>query len=195
MSSVQFIYIICFCPNISENNLLVGHHVTSDYVGNVTYFPLASLDNVGQPRPPLGHFYRPQRSCGQGNIFTPVCHSFCSHGGRRESTAVHAGIPPLPPDQPHHHPPQPGTSSQTRHPHPHGPATPPPPPGPGTPCPGPGIPPDQPPPGKLTPAYSLRAAGMCPTGMHSCFFHFHVIWGKIGQAIGSRPHLGLASLV
>ena len=25
-------------------------------------------------------FYRPQRSCGQGNIFTPVCHSFCSWG-------------------------------------------------------------------------------------------------------------------
>ena len=25
------------------------------------------------------HFYRPQRSCGQGNIFTPVCHSV--HGG------------------------------------------------------------------------------------------------------------------
>ena len=24
--------------------------------------------------------YRPQRSCGQGNIFTPVCHSFCSQG-------------------------------------------------------------------------------------------------------------------
>ena len=22
-----------------------------------------------------GYFYRPQRSCGQGNIFTPVCHS------------------------------------------------------------------------------------------------------------------------
>ena len=28
-----------------------------------------------------GDFYRPQRSCGQGNIFTPVCHSFCSQGG------------------------------------------------------------------------------------------------------------------
>ena len=27
------------------------------------------------------NFYRPQRSCGQGNIFTPVCHSFCSQGG------------------------------------------------------------------------------------------------------------------
>ena len=26
-------------------------------------------------------FYRPQRSCGQCNIFTPVCHSFCSRGG------------------------------------------------------------------------------------------------------------------
>ena len=26
-------------------------------------------------------YYRPQRSCGQGNIFTPVCHSFCSRGG------------------------------------------------------------------------------------------------------------------
>ena len=26
-------------------------------------------------------FYRPQRSCGHGNIFTPVCHSFCSRGG------------------------------------------------------------------------------------------------------------------
>ena len=26
--------------------------------------------------------YRPKRSFGQGNIFTPVCHSFCSQGGR-----------------------------------------------------------------------------------------------------------------
>ena len=25
--------------------------------------------------------YRPQRSCVQGNIFTPVCHSFCPQGG------------------------------------------------------------------------------------------------------------------
>ena len=28
-----------------------------------------------------GCYYRPQQSCGQGNIFTPVCHSFCSQGG------------------------------------------------------------------------------------------------------------------
>ena len=42
---------------------------------------------------PSCSFYRPQRSCGQGNIFTPVCHSFCSQGGRG-SASVHAGIPP-----------------------------------------------------------------------------------------------------
>ena len=37
--------------------------------------------------------YRPQRSCGQGNIFTPVCYSV-HRGG---SPSVHAGIPPPPP--------------------------------------------------------------------------------------------------
>ena len=26
-------------------------------------------------------YYQLQRSCGQGNIFTPVCHSFCSQWG------------------------------------------------------------------------------------------------------------------
>ena len=36
------------------------------------------------------HFYRPQRSCGQGNIFTPVCHSV-HRGG---SASVHAAMPP-----------------------------------------------------------------------------------------------------
>ena len=43
--------------------------------------------------------YRPQRSCGQGNIFTPVCHSFYSQGGG--SASVHAGIlPPSPRSRP-----------------------------------------------------------------------------------------------
>ena len=32
-------------------------------------------------KPSRWNIYRPQRSCGQGNIFTPVCHSFCSQGG------------------------------------------------------------------------------------------------------------------
>ena len=53
------------------------------------------------------HFYRPQRSCGQGNIFTPVCHSVHGGGG---SASVHAGIPPLPmgPDPPPDQTPLPG---------------------------------------------------------------------------------------
>ena len=38
--------------------------------------------------------YWPQRSCGQGNIFTPVCHSV--HGGGGSSASVQAGIPPPP---------------------------------------------------------------------------------------------------
>ena len=29
----------------------------------------------------IWHYYRPQRSCGQGNIFTPVCHSVHRGGG------------------------------------------------------------------------------------------------------------------
>ena len=28
-----------------------------------------------------GHFYRPQTKLRKGNVFTPVCQSFCSHGG------------------------------------------------------------------------------------------------------------------
>ena len=34
--------------------------------------------------------YRPQRSCGQGNVFTGVC---LSTGGGRVSASVHAGMP------------------------------------------------------------------------------------------------------
>ena len=37
------------------------------------------------------HFYRPQRSCGQGYVFTRVCHSVNTGGGVFAS--VHAGIP------------------------------------------------------------------------------------------------------
>ena len=63
--------------------------------------------------------YWPQRSCGQGNIFTPVCHSFCSQGGvclsacppvsrhppgSRHPTNPHGSRPPTPWEQtpPHH---------------------------------------------------------------------------------------------
>ena len=52
--------------------------------------------------------YRPKRSFGQGNIFTPVCHSFCSQGG-----STWPGTPPPGPGTTHpprpHTPPEPGT--------------------------------------------------------------------------------------
>ena len=120
-------------------------------------------------------FYRPQRSCGQGNVFTGVC---LSTGGG-VSASVHAGMPdppgtrqetpppsPLPrdlaetplgpdPPGPGRHPPDQADTPQTRQ-------TPP--------RPGRHPPPDQAhPPGKQTPAYGLRAAGTHPTGMHSSF--------------------------
>ena len=131
--------------------------------------------------------YRPQRSCGQGNIFTPVCHSV-HRGG---SASMHAGIPP-PLDQT---PPWDQAAPPRIRPPPRDQADPPqirPPLGPGRPPRTRQTPPDQtpppqdqadppgtwqtppwdlvdlPPPGKQTPAYGLRAAGTHPTGMHSC---------------------------
>ena len=38
-----------------------------------------------------GNFYRPQRSCGQGNIFTHVCHSV--HRGGAIPACIACGIP------------------------------------------------------------------------------------------------------
>ena len=36
--------------------------------------------------------YRPKRSFGQGNIFTPVCHSFCSQGGGVSAPNFRGGL-------------------------------------------------------------------------------------------------------
>ena len=36
---------------------------------------------TAESTPRLKYIYRPQRSCGQGNIFTPVCHSVQRGGG------------------------------------------------------------------------------------------------------------------
>ena len=36
---------------------------------------------TAESTPRLKYIYRPQRSCGQGNIFTPVCHSVHRGGG------------------------------------------------------------------------------------------------------------------
>ena len=53
--------------------------------------------------------YRPQTMLWKGNVFTPVCQSFCSQGG---SAPVHAGIPCHPPS-PDRHPPQADSPMQT----------------------------------------------------------------------------------
>ena len=83
-------------------------------------------------------YYRPQRSCGQGNVFTGVC---LSTGG--EGVCLSACWDAIAPRDQADTPPGPG-----RHPHRDQADTP-------------------PPPGKQTPSYGLRAAGTHPTGMHS----------------------------
>ena len=142
-------------------------------------------------------FYRPQRSCGQGNIFTPVCHSV--HGGGSplgrmppQTRQTPLGADTTPPDQA-----DPPPGADTTHPDqadpPSGPGrpplgtdttppeqtpspqeqTPPPPRTRQIPPPEQTPPPPRPrqtpsPPGKQTSAYGQRAAGTHPTGMHSC---------------------------
>ena len=66
------------------------------------------------------HIYRPQRSCGQGNIFTPVCHSVhrgglpqCMLGYQHPPDQTHTPHPP-----PGSRPPQDQTTPGIRHPPP-----------------------------------------------------------------------------
>ena len=61
-----------------------------------------------------GHIYRPQRSCGQGNIFTPVCHSV--HRGGVCLSACWDTTPPREQTPPwSRHPPRADTPSRSRH--------------------------------------------------------------------------------
>ena len=46
------------------------------------------------------YYYRPQQSCGQGNVFTGVCHSFCSQGGSPEIPPGPGRTPPPGPGRP-----------------------------------------------------------------------------------------------
>ena len=71
--------------------------------------------------------YRPQRSCGQGNIFTPVCHSVHRGDGISQGTEADPPGPGTHPPWSRHTPPRPDTP------------------------PGPGTPPEQTPPGADTP--------------------------------------------
>ena len=101
------------------------------------------------------NYYRPQRSCGQGNIFTPVCHSFCSQSGVCLSACW--DTTPHPPEQ------TPPEQTPPRSRHPPGADIPPGADPPEQTLPGAETPPEQtppeqtPPPRKQNPAYGLRA--------------------------------------
>ena len=92
----------------------------------------------------MHHFYRPQRSCGQGNVFTGVCHSFCSQEGGSPENPPSRKNPPgrENPPRPGRTPPDQGEPPRTREN----------PPDQGEPLPGPGRPPlgpgRTPPPGR-----------------------------------------------
>ena len=85
----------------------------------LTKYCLANFCRVSDIKriPLLVHFFRLQRSCGQGNIFTPVCHSFCSQGGVCIS-ACWDTTPPQDqtPHSPEQTPPRPDPHPRTRPP-------------------------------------------------------------------------------
>ena len=132
--------------------------------------------------------YRPKRSFGQGNIFTPVCHSVHG-GGSGKETSPH-GWMENPPGWKENPPPAGWRAPPGRRTPPGWMENPPswmenPPPHPlagrrpprleGEPPPAGWRTPrleGEPPRGKQTPAYGLRTASTHPTGMHSCFFVF-----------------------
>ena len=130
----------------------------------------------------IRHLYRPQRSCGQGNIFTPVCHSV--HRGGVCLSACWDTTPPrsrhplgadTPPASRHtppgsRHTPLEQTPPWEQTPQEQTPTEQTPPFGQTPPPPRADTPPEQtlPPPREQTPAYGQREAGTHPTGMHSC---------------------------
>ena len=130
------------------------HHCAESFVHAVKNYGISPHRILG-----ITVFYWPQQSCGQGNIFTPVCHSV--HRGGFCLSACWDTTTPLGPDPPEQTPPPRADLPGTRPPQ----ADP-----PGADTPWTRYAPDQTPipPGKQTPAYGLRAAGTHPTGMHSC---------------------------
>ena len=139
-------------PYSSVNNLVVLEICPfAGTINEIILVPLLKRDKS------YIHYYRPQRSCGQGNVFTGVC---LSTGGGRPGRPPEG--PGRPPPGPGRHPPDQADPPRDQADPPGTRQTPPrtrqTPPGPG-----------RPPPGKQTPPYGLRAAGTHPTGMHSCF--------------------------
>ena len=61
-------------------NIVIGKYL--NYIQCINIFLISFLDRWTQIWSDIiTYYYRPKRSFGQGNNFTPVCHSFCSQGG------------------------------------------------------------------------------------------------------------------
>ena len=138
----------------------------------------------------MAHFYRPQRSCGQGYVFTPVCDSVNRGGLRAGRTCPSPPCPPTSREDPpgREEPPQQGDPPAGR------------PPRQGDP-PRADTPPQEqthPPPGEQTAAYGQWAAGMHPTGMHSCHSCYFISRGNFTLrlfAISAKTVSGFILLV
>ena len=125
--------------NFLTQNFLLQHHALH-HKGLFCEIPKSSVMRCRtisrlDSSPSRSHCYRPQRSCGQGNIFTRVCHSFCSRGvvclvrgegvclsACWDTTPRGADTPPGP-GRPTHLPPRPGRPThppppRSRHHHP-----------------------------------------------------------------------------
>ena len=67
------------------------------WLNNKMRLSLRNLHALQHEKNMLKHkvnYYRPQRSCGQGNIFTPVCHSVHGGGGMSEADTPPGSDPP-----------------------------------------------------------------------------------------------------
>ena len=138
------------------------------------------------------HFYRPQRSCGQGYVFTRVCDSVHRGGFSRQ------GEPPgWETTTPTPHPPRDQAPPRTRQTTPPGwetnpprdqaeppPAGRPPPPGPGRPPPA-----GRPPPREADFRIRSTSGGTHPTGMHSCKFSFDCRYRQSKVSYWEKRHL------
>ena len=151
-----------------DYRFFVTCHRTFPLVSSYNQMPRAAVENLIRPQIKFclhiwKHYYRPQRSCGQGYVFTRVCDSV--HRGGLSSTPLppwtRQGEPP--PDQAGRTPPSPDQADPpwTRE-------KPPPPTRQGEPPPQPPWTRENPSPGRQTSAYGQRAVGTHPPGMHSC---------------------------
>ena len=78
--------IFCWLARKKWYEFSISRHNIGIYVDNFFLVPVADpgLLRRGMSTPEFGpktYYYHPQTKLRKGNVFTPVCQSFCSHGG------------------------------------------------------------------------------------------------------------------